>query len=232
MRALKRLEAIASLICANSVADIGADHGFLAKLLFDENRAKKVIATDISAKSLKKADDLAKKFKFGEKFETRVGDGLNVLNSGEVDVVVIAGVGGYEITKILDRANGKNFDTYIFQPAQNTTELRTYLLNNNFEIIKDFIVKDQNKFYNTLEVKKSNSKQALSLMEAKYGLTNFDLKSKDFEEYLRDRARRIEQTLCLNKSEKLEKELCEVKGILDELYKGENNARDNKVSTD
>jgi len=186
MRAVKRIRAIADLINEKNliVADIGADHGYLSKILIEENRAKKVIATDISKPSIEKTAILAKKAGISDKIETRVGDGLNPLKIGEVNIVVIAGMGGYEIIKILEQNKDLCFDKLIFQPIQNSIQLRKYLNDNSYEILKDFIIKDKNKYYNTIVARFGSKKQELKLEEIEFGLTNFDLKSSDFYDYL------------------------------------------------
>ena len=186
MRNLKRIRAIATLINDKdkTVADIGADHGYLTKVLIEENRAKAVIATDISKNSKKKTANLAKKYGFLDKIFLKVGDGLKILNKGEAQIVVIAGMGGNEIIKILEENTDKTFDKFIFQPMQNTINLREYLIKHNYEIIKDFIVKDRKKFYNTIVARFSTNKQNLSKKQIEFGLTNLDLKGNDFIEYL------------------------------------------------
>lgn len=186
MRNLKRIRAIATLINDKdkTVADIGADHGYLTKVLIEENRAKAVIATDISKASLEKTANLAKKYGFLDKIFLKAGDGLKILNKGEAQIVVIAGMGGNEIIKILEENTDKTFDKFIFQPMQNTINLREYLIKHNYEIIKDFIVKDRKKFYNTIVVRFSTNKQNLSKKQMEFGLTNLDLKGNDFIEYL------------------------------------------------
>lgn len=186
MRNLKRIRAIATLIndTDKTVADIGADHGYLTKVLIEENRAKAVIATDISKASLEKTANLAKKYGFLDKILLKVGDGLKILNKGEAQIVVIAGMGGNEIIKILEENTDKTFDKFIFQPMQNTINLREYLIKHNYEIIKDFIVKDRKKFYNTIVARFSTNKQNLSKKQIEFGLTNLDLRGNDFIEYL------------------------------------------------
>ncbi len=228
MRAVKRLKAIAELINLPSgvVADIGADHGYLAKLLIEEKRAKKVLATDISSLSIEKTRNLSKRYNLEKQIECRVGDGLAVLKSGEVDLAVVAGMGGYEIIKILEKGSPK-VDHYILQPAQNVIELRKYLVSHKFKITKDFIVKDKNKFYNTIEAKKSNRVQKLTPMEIEYGLTNFDLRSEDFRQYLLHDIETRKGILKEKKSVPLEERLARSEKILFKLYEGESHARNN-----
>ena len=219
MRNLKRIRAIATLINDKDkiVADIGADHGYLTKVLIEENRAKAVIATDISKARLEKTANLAKKYGFLDKIFLKVGDGLKILNKGEAQIVVIAGMGGNEIIKILEENTDKTFDKFIFQPMQNTINLREYLIKHNYEIIKDFIVKDRKKFYNTIVARFSTNKQNLSKKQIEFGLTNLDLKGNDFIEYLSEYINNNEIIYEKSKSKIIKEKINMAKEVLAEV---------------
>lgn len=203
MRAKKRLRVLADEIncCNGTVVDIGADHGQLCKMLIDENRAKFAIATDVSKNSLQKTVELVKNNNLQNFIETRVGDGLEVVNPGEADVIVIAGMGGYEIIKILSSSNQNVYGkaSIVLQPVQNAKELRLFLIENGFTIYKDFVVKDKNKFYNTIVTKFVNTNQELTNQQIEFGLTNFDLQSEDFKDYLKLSIERCEDVLASNR---------------------------------
>lgn len=187
MRAKKRLRKIADLVVdQNCVADIGADHGFLTKILIEENRAKKVIATDISSKSLQKTKLLSEKFGFESKVDLRVGDGLEPLFENEVDLVVIAGMGGYEIIRILKTQNLKNIKKFIFAPAQNISKLREFLCENGFKIVSDELTKDQGKFYFTLSVIKNGETQKMQKEQILFGIQCQNAQNDDFFEFLNE----------------------------------------------
>lgn len=219
MRNLKRIRAIATLINdkGKTVADIGTDHGYLTKVLIEENRAKAVIATDISKASLEKTANLAKKYGFLDKILLKVGDGLKILNKGEAQIVVIAGMGGNEIIKILEENTDKTFDKFIFQPMQNTINLREYLIKHNYEILKDFIVKDRKKFYNTIVARFSTNKQNLSKKQIEFGLTNLDLKGNDFIEYLSEYINNNEVIYEKSKSKIIKEKINMAKEVLVEV---------------
>lgn len=110
MKSQKRIYAIFNAVAFASlkfkrkivVADIGTDHGFVAKLLSESNFAEKVIATDISEKSLSKLEKLIENHNL-KNIETRVGNGLEPIE--KADVTVIAGMGGFEIIKMLEFQN-------------------------------------------------------------------------------------------------------------------------------
>ena len=144
----KRLSSVFNEIESGStVADIGCDHGKLSCKLLQSGVAKKVIAVDISAESLEKTKVLKEKLNL-DNLETRVGDGLSVIKKGEVDTIVIAGMGGMEIIKILSEAKN-TFNKYIFVPHTNEKELRIFLMD-KFEIQKDYLIKESDKFYNVI----------------------------------------------------------------------------------
>ena len=57
---------------------------------------------DISSGSLKKAEDNCRALHPEREYNLRLGNGIDVLQDGEVDVVVIAGMGGLLIADILE----------------------------------------------------------------------------------------------------------------------------------
>lgn len=176
----ERLSAVFNEVPIGSVvADIGADHGKLSASLISTKRASKVIAVDISKDSLKKTVELARKL--GVEIDARVGDGLSVINKEDgVDVVVIAGMGGYEILKILEKAT-VTFDRYILVPHQNAKELREALVS-KFFIEKDYVVKENGKFYSLIVLTKGST--SLSNIEMEFGK---DLYSSLAQEMLREK---------------------------------------------
>ena len=131
------------------VADIATDHGYLAELLSRNERVSKVLATDISQKCLDKTNELKQRYKL-DKIETKLGDGLEPIEF--VDLAILAGIGGYEIIKILSRQNtlknGKNkCNLFVLQPSKNALELRLFLIEKNIKIVSDFIVFSSGRFY-------------------------------------------------------------------------------------
>lgn len=223
MKEIKRLRVIADLINVgdNIVADIGCDHGILSKMLIDEHRAIKVIATDVSRQSLQKTIDLVEKNNMQEKIETRVGDGFEPIKNEKIDFAIIAGMGGYEIIKIMECKNVE-IKKYILQPSknQNVVELRRYLNKNGYYIERDFITLDRKRFYNTIECYKSKQKQNLTFEDTEFGLTNFDLYSDDFKLYIQEYIKKKEEVInkCSEKNE-FKNQLSQAKKILESFNK-------------
>ncbi|HEY8444426.1 MAG TPA: class I SAM-dependent methyltransferase [Clostridia bacterium] len=184
MRLSKRLQSIADCVkYCDTIADIGCDHGKLSVYLIIKGRCSKVLATDISPLSLRKTQELARQKKISDKVITLCGDGLEpLINCGQkVDLAIIAGLGGREIIKIIER--DKNFiERYILSPQQNVDYLRKKLNEFGYKIVNDFIVLDKSKFYDIIEIEKGY--QELSGQELKWGVGNLKNPSKDFIAYL------------------------------------------------
>lgn len=186
-------QTIGEVICQKNlknvvVADIATDHGYLSELLSRNENISKIIATDISQKCLDKTNELIKQNNLS-KIETILGDGLEPISGA--DICVMAGIGGYEIIKMLSNQNitkyGENkCNFFVFQPSKNAVELRKFLFEKNIKIERDFIIKSGGKFYpiicaNFLEKNDSEG----SLFDLYFGKSN-DLSSKAFCEFLLD----------------------------------------------
>ena len=143
----ERLAAIADEIeKGESVADIGTDHGYLPMYLTKEEISPKVIMADISKGSLNKARRNCRELMPEVKFDFRNGNGLRVIKKGEVDVIVIAGMGGNLICDILGRDLGKakSCKKLILQPRNNSGCVRSFLYEKGFDIITDLLVMEGN----------------------------------------------------------------------------------------
>ncbi|MFB0971569.1 MAG: class I SAM-dependent methyltransferase [Neofamilia sp.] len=144
-----RLKEIVKILGKNEiVVDVGCDHGYVANYLIEEDLAKLVYATDISKPSLEKNIEFSKLRGNENKVISILGNGLFPVKDKNFDAVIMAGMGGELIMKIIDDA----FDfiqkkTIILQPMTARVELRKYLGEKGFKIEKESIIRDGNKFY-------------------------------------------------------------------------------------
>lgn len=143
------------------VADIGTDHGYLAEKLSFNHKIESVVAGDISEKSLNKLENLIKLKKLSN-IKTVVGDGLTPIE--KADISVIAGVGGFEIIKIINTqnqaVNGElKCDYFVLQPAQNVLELREWLFKNKIKVISDYVFEDCDRFYSIIIIQVSKKQR-------------------------------------------------------------------------
>lgn len=107
-----RLSAAAAFVRSGSTAaDIGCDHGKLSAWLAGSGRCPLVFACDLRPDPLAKAQRACAHL--GEKVQFRLGSGLDVLQPGEAQDIIIAGMGAQTIMEILDAA------PWVFDPAYN-----------------------------------------------------------------------------------------------------------------
>lgn len=139
---------------AKVVADIGCDHGRLSCALVQSGRAERCIAVDISLPSLKKAERLADMLGVSDRVETRLGDGLAPLATGEADALAILGMGGTLIARILDATNTPlaGAKLCVLQPMRAAEDIRRWLFERSYPILDDRVVLDAGRYYQIFSV--------------------------------------------------------------------------------
>lgn len=155
-----RLLKIASLIPKGAVlADVGTDHGYVPLYLLKNNIISRAVAMDINPMPLERARDNITMAGYGGMCDFRLSDGLLELERGECDAVVIAGMGGILMIDILSKALDRiDSDTRLFlQPMIAQIELREYLFANGFTIDDEYVVREENKFYNIICARRGES---------------------------------------------------------------------------
>jgi len=154
-----RLEKITTLIPKGStLADIGADHAYIPVYCSKNKITKSALAMDLNEGPLSRADINIKKYGFEGQIKTRLSDGLSNLLPGEADVIVIAGMGGLLIRDIIEKGKTVIDDNtiLILQPMIAPVELREFLYSFGFNIEDEYIVREEDKFYNIFKVKKGD----------------------------------------------------------------------------
>ena len=207
----KRLSAVLDEVEGKSLADVGCDHGKLSVESLLSGKVERVIACDVSDKSLQKAIDLARQLQI-ENIEFRAGDGLQVIRDGEVDCVVIAGMGGREMMSILSHIP-QGIKRLVLSPHKNTIELRRFLSGINAYIVKDYVLKDGAKFYDVI-VAELDRVEDCSLSRRQL-LLGKNTDSQDFElylQFLRNKYDTIAQKNVDSEQAKLYKEMLELAG--------------------
>lgn len=146
----KRLNTVAHYVPKNSrVADIGADHAYLLIHLAQEGKLEKGIAGEINWGPFQAAKQNIALKGVESVIEVRLGDGLSILQPGEVDVVVIAGMGGALIKQILDEGKDKlnSVNRLILQPNIGGKRVRMWLKENGFRLVDETLVEDDGILY-------------------------------------------------------------------------------------
>lgn len=145
-----RLRAIAALVPlgCRTLADIGTDHGYIPVSLLLEGRLDRAIAADIGAPPLDHARRTAGLYGVSERMDFRLGDGLAVVEPGEAEVIVIAGMGGDTIAGILAAAPwSRDGPLLLLQPMSRAHELRRWLPERGYAVRAETLVQDKGVLY-------------------------------------------------------------------------------------
>ncbi len=144
-----RLQAIMNLIDTKTIADIGTDHAYIPIKLAMENKISKAIACDKNEGPIEIAKANVKKYGIDKIIDLRCGDGLSAIKEGEVQTIIIAGMGGNLIGDIIENdINKAKGSKLILQPMNAQYELRKRLESMGFKIIKEELAKEGFKIYN------------------------------------------------------------------------------------
>lgn len=192
-----RLKTVAdSVTGGNRVADVGCDHAYIAIHLAENNIAPRVVAMDVNKGPLSKARENIEVRGLEDRIETRLSDGLARLNPGEADTVVIAGMGGALMVRILTEGESalKGVKELILQPQSEIFLVRRHLHTNGYRIESEKMVKEDDKYYIIIKALKDPVKESYDQeLFYLYGKQLLESGSPLVEEYLLREERLKEQ---------------------------------------
>lgn len=145
-----RLKALARMVTAGELlVDVGADHAYLTIHLIHSKGFTRAIAIEKNRGPYQAAKGHIKREGLEEKIEVRLGDGLEPLSLGEAQTVVIAGLGGHNISDILGRGKAllQGCKQLVLQAQNAQAKVRKTLYDIGFHIDEEDLVKDGDRFY-------------------------------------------------------------------------------------
>ncbi|TSB46744.1 tRNA (adenine(22)-N(1))-methyltransferase [Alkalicoccobacillus porphyridii] len=149
----KRLACVAAHVSdLNMVADIGSDHAYLPSFLCLENPQVKAIAGEINEGPFQAAKSQVSQLGLTDRIDVRKGSGLDIMAPGEAEAVTIAGMGGGLIAAILEDGKEKlpGVTRLVLQPNNAARAVREWLLENQWMLLKEDIIDENNKIYEVL----------------------------------------------------------------------------------
>lgn len=193
-----RLQTVAGLVPAGArLADVGTDHAYLPACLLAKGQIKAAIATDIRPGPLGRAKETAARYGLEERLSLRLCDGLTGVHSHEVDAVVVAGMGGETILRILETAPWSFEKVCILQPMSAVEDLRAGLDRRGVAIGQELLVREGSTLYVILRLAKEAAGVAEPLTPAEIYVGRSAAHGADplWPEYLAQGKRRAERAL-------------------------------------
>lgn len=150
MHLSKRLQMVTDCVTKGStVADVGCDHAYISIYLVENKIATSTVALDINKGPLERAAINVKDYGYEDRITTRLSDGLQKLQPGEADSIVIAGIGGELMVRILSEGDAcvKAAKEVVLQPQSEVDKVRRYLHKLGYKIVQENMCIDDGKFY-------------------------------------------------------------------------------------
>ena len=118
------------------LADVGCDHGYIPIYLIQKGQIPRAIAMDINQGPLLRAREHIREWGLEDYIETRLSDGVEALKPGEAQCLVIAGMGGPLMEKILTQGENvvKDMKELILQPQSEISHFRRFLAENGYAV--------------------------------------------------------------------------------------------------
>lgn len=157
-----RLQAVADFITVDNtkIIDIGCDHAFLSIYLANKYKDVKIIASDVNKNALESAKNNISKANLSDRIDIRLGNGLDVVETNDINTVIISGMGANTIVGILKYAKDKltNVNNIIIQSNTDLTFLRKNLMNIGYYIEDETLVEDKKIIYTVIKFTKGKRK--------------------------------------------------------------------------
>lgn len=197
----KRMEAVVNMVSPQSfaIADIGCDHAYVSIALRQRRMAQKVIAMDVRKGPLAIAKNNVMQYGLEDTITLRLSDGLEQLQPNEVDTIIIAGMGGLLMMRILEEGRsvwkeaGK-CPAFILQPQSDIDKVRHYLYENGYFIERECMLIDEGKYYTVISAKPGKKDGTCMPPEGWiYGMYNLEHRDVVLQQFLEKERNTLQQ---------------------------------------
>lgn len=167
----KRLRKVAGFVPQDAkILDVGSDHAYLPIYLIQQGRISSAIAGEVVEGPYQSAVTNVADNQMSDKISVRLANGLVAFDKkDQIDVIIIAGMGGRLIADILDNGSAKlaSVKRLILQPNNREDELRRWLCGHDFQITEEAIVEENGKFYEIMIAEQGH--QVLNAEQERFG---------------------------------------------------------------
>ncbi|MDF2542735.1 MAG: hypothetical protein K0S47_2453 [Herbinix sp.] len=213
MQLSDRLNSVAEFVTKkNRVADVGCDHAYTSIYLVEKGISPKVIAMDVNKGPILRAKENVHKYGYDNQIDVRLSDGLTALQEDEVDTILIAGMGGSLMVRILTARTEvlAKVKELVLQPQSEIYKVRMMLQQYGFAITQENMLIDEGKYYVMMKAEKvglNNEYELYKLYRDEhfhFGRLLLENKNSILKEFLEK-----EHNQCIHISERLRSEATE-----------------------
>lgn len=197
----KRLQKASEFVLLNKpILDIGSDHANLPIYLVQEGVVPKAIAGEVVRGPYQYAQSKVSDYGYETSISVRLGDGLEVIDSKEsLGTIFICGMGGSLISNIIEsglRNKKISKETrLVLQPNHGEENVRQFLVQANYEIIEEAILKEKGKYYEIIVAESTNEPLNYSCLDYEFGPKLLQKQSEVFVAKWRDKKLWLENLL-------------------------------------
>lgn len=197
MKLSKRMERVAGMVTEGyRLADIGTDHAYIPIYLCEEKRIPSAIAMDIGSGPLQRAREHVQSAGLSAYIELRLSNGTEKLKPGEVDTLLLSGMGGLLMESILGRDDEilSSVKELVLQPQSDITDLRQWLHMKGWQIVSEDIVYESGKFYPMMKLRQGPYR-SYTVAEYHFGRLDIQRDLYVLEQYLEKQLKTQEEIL-------------------------------------
>lgn len=166
-----RLTEVATFVPKGSkLLDVGSDHAYLPIALIQSGHISSAIAGEVVQGPYDSAVKNVAKYGLSDQIDVRLANGLAAFEVTDgVNTITICGMGGRLIADILEAGKEKlaQVERLILQPNNREDDLRTWLMANEFTIVAEKIMTENDKSYEILVAE--HGKEVLTKTELRFG---------------------------------------------------------------
>ena len=169
-----------------AVIDVGTDHAYLPIYLVGQHISSRALACDINRGPIESAARNIATAHLSKKITTLCTDGLHGAENFGADDVLIFGMGGELIMRILSEAPWvKDAGVgLVLQPMTRTHLLRAWLLENGFSIVGETITYEDKRYYQTVAARYCGKTEEYTEEELLLGRLNIQNQSPNLRGFI------------------------------------------------
>lgn len=177
------------------LADVGCDHAYTCIYAIENNICDYCYACDVRKGPLEIAKSNIGEYGLNDKIQTVLSDGLKLINPGDVDAVLISGMGGITICNILSEGLEvvKTLNEMVLQPQSDQAMVRHLVKELGFIIDNEEMCFEEGKYYTCIHCSRGEDIEYPEAFMYEYGKILLDKKDKTLTAFLDMKYRKLSE---------------------------------------